>query len=83
MDSLGEKETGENVGQLGAGGGEESMDLRARVRRYEVQLILSALEVTGGNQTQAARLLKIPLRTLAYKIKTLGIMRPGYTAPSP
>ena len=35
----------------------------------EKQLILRALEKTGGNQTQAAKLLKITRDTLRYKMK--------------
>jgi DNA-binding NtrC family response regulator len=57
--------------------GEEG-GLRERLRRYEVKLILGALDAAGGNQTEAARRLKVPLRTLAYKMKMLGIKRRGY-----
>ncbi len=35
----------------------------------EKQLILRALDKTGGNQTQAAKLLKITRDTLRYKMK--------------
>ena len=35
----------------------------------EKVLILRALEKTGGNQTQAAKLLKITRDTLRYKMK--------------
>jgi DNA-binding NtrC family response regulator len=54
--------------------------LRDSLRRYEVKLILKALEATGGNQTKAARILKVPLRTLAHKMKMLGIRKRGYEA---
>jgi DNA-binding NtrC family response regulator len=39
------------------------------VKRFEVRLISRALEVTGGNQARAARLLGLGTTTLNYKIK--------------
>ena len=39
----------------------------------EKKLILDALEKSGGNQSQAARLLKIPRHVLIYRLKKLGI----------
>jgi DNA-binding NtrC family response regulator len=56
----------------------EDGGLRERLRRYEVKLILEALKATDGNQTKAAARLKLPLRTLAHKMKSLGIRRRGY-----
>jgi DNA-binding NtrC family response regulator len=50
-------------------------DFRDRVRAYETQLILDALSRTNGNQTQAAKLLRMPLRTLVHKIRTYGIKK--------
>ncbi len=35
----------------------------------ERQLVVQALEKTGGNQTQAARLLRVTRDTLRYKMK--------------
>lgn len=52
--------------------------LKAMLRNHEIQLILDALQICQGNQTEAARLLKVPLRTLAHKIKTLGIKKRGF-----
>jgi DNA-binding NtrC family response regulator len=66
--------------QVSEGGGEASMDLRVCIRQFEAKLIVTALEATRGNQTQAARILNIPLRTLAYKLKVLKIRRGGYRA---
>jgi DNA-binding NtrC family response regulator len=43
------------------------------VERFEVNLIRSALERTGGHQTRAARLLGINVTTLNHKIKRYGI----------
>ncbi|HJL16898.1 MAG TPA: sigma 54-interacting transcriptional regulator [Sandaracinaceae bacterium LLY-WYZ-13_1] len=53
----------------------QDADFKERVRAYETQLILDALRRTGGNQTQAAKLLRMPLRTLVHKIKTYGIRK--------
>ncbi|MEW5848274.1 MAG: sigma 54-interacting transcriptional regulator [Myxococcota bacterium] len=57
------------------------LDFKALVQRYETRLIVQALHATGGNQTLAARRLRMPLRTLVHKIKTLGIKKLGYAAP--
>jgi two-component system, NtrC family, response regulator AtoC len=51
-------------------------DLRERVQRYEAQLIAAALRRTNGNQTEAAELLGVPVRTLNDKIHRLGIDPP-------
>ena len=40
------------------------------VKRFEMQLIARALELTGGNQAQAARMLGLGTTTLNYKIKS-------------
>ncbi len=53
----------------------DDADFKERVRGYETQLILDALQRTAGNQTQAARLLRMPLRTLVHKIKSYGIKK--------
>jgi two-component system response regulator AtoC len=53
---------------------------RDRVREYEVQLLTAGLRVTNGNQTRAAELLKLPLRTLVHKMKLYGIRRPDESA---
>ena len=57
----------------------ENLNLKSRldffeeVRRFEVRLITRALEVTGGNQARAARLLGLGTTTLNYKIKAYEI----------
>jgi DNA-binding NtrC family response regulator len=40
------------------------------VRRFEMRLISRALELTGGNQARAARILGLGTTTLNYKIKS-------------
>ena len=54
----------------------ENLSLKSRVdffeevRRFEMKLISRALELTGGNQARAARLLGLGTTTLNYKIKS-------------
>lgn len=43
------------------------------LQKVERKLIERALEQTKGNQTKAAKLLKIPYRSLRYRLETLGI----------
>jgi DNA-binding NtrC family response regulator len=47
-----------------------AVDFYDEVRRFEMRLISRALELTGGNQARAARLLGLGTTTLNYKIKT-------------
>jgi DNA-binding NtrC family response regulator len=50
-------------------------DYKEHVRRYEIELIIKALAAHNGNQTEAARALQLPLRTLVHKIQTYGIRK--------
>jgi len=45
------------------------------MRSYEIQLIVDALKKHSGNQTEAARALQMPVRTLAHKMQTYGIKK--------
>jgi DNA-binding NtrC family response regulator len=47
--------------------------VRAETSRVERELILKALDETGGNVTQAARLLKISRKSLQMKMKEFGL----------
>lgn len=49
--------------------GDRTIDLQAEVRRFETELIRSALIQTGGCQRQAARLLRTKVTTLNTKIR--------------
>jgi DNA-binding NtrC family response regulator len=49
------------------------INLPDEMRRFEIHLIQSALERTGGHQTRAAQLLGINLTTLHNKLKRLDI----------
>jgi len=52
------------------------LSLDAELRALERRRIGEALAETGGNQTQAAKLLGIPRRTLVSKMASLGLTRP-------
>lgn len=54
---------------------ESDTDFKDRVRRYEIELILDALRRADGNQTQAAKMLRMPLRTLVHKMRALDIRK--------
>ncbi|WP_437979970.1 sigma 54-interacting transcriptional regulator [Sorangium sp. So ce117] len=75
-----EKELPYQVGELTAAppGGDY---LKTRLQRCEAELIVEALRKASGNQTEAARALGMPLRTLVYKLKAHGIKRLGYAPP--
>ena len=47
--------------------------MKKGVAEMEKDYIQKALEVTGGNRTQAAKILEISLRSLIYKIKDYGL----------
>jgi DNA-binding NtrC family response regulator len=46
------------------------VDFFEEVRRFEMRLISRALDLSGGNQARAARMLRLGTTTLNYKIKT-------------
>jgi two-component system response regulator AtoC len=56
-----------------------SVDFKERIkqqtRAYETEIIVEALRQAGGNQTEAARRLQMPVRTLTHKMKELDIKK--------
>ncbi len=52
---------------------DDEMSIKKAGRTLEEKLIRKALEQTGGNRTQAAKMLEISHRALLYKIKEYGI----------
>ena len=58
------------------------ISLPEEMRHFEIHLIQSALERTGGHQTRAAQLLGINLTTLHNKLKRLNIS-PDVRADAP
>ena len=66
----------------------EPGDLKEEVRRLkegaEKMAITRALTLTGGNRTEAARLLHISVRALQYKIRNFGVENAGFRGkPAP
>lgn len=53
--------------------GRQSLKLHDEVRKFETNLIRTALIRTGGNQSRAARLLGVKHTTLNAKIKRYGL----------
>ena len=53
--------------------GAEEMSIKKTTRLIEEELIRKALTATGGNRTNAAKILEISHRALLYKIKEYGI----------
>jgi DNA-binding NtrC family response regulator len=51
----------------------DGIDFYDEIERYEIELIKTALNQCGGNQTQAARLLHLKLTTLNAKMKHYGL----------
>ena len=51
-------------------------ELRAQLQDHESRSILETLQAVGWNQSEAARRLGIPIRTLANKVKARGLKKP-------
>ena len=49
--------------------GQETLPLREAVENYEKQVIQKALETSGGNVTEAARILEVPRATLQRRVQ--------------
>ena len=52
---------------------DEGIDFYDVVERYEIELIRSALNQSGGNQVRAAKLLQLKSTTLHAKMKQYGL----------
>ena len=52
---------------------DDTLSIKKTTRMLERTLIAKSLEATGGNRTQAAKLLEISHRALLYKIKEYGL----------
>jgi transcriptional regulator with PAS, ATPase and Fis domain len=78
---LDEAATLEHEGELAAATGtvnalvpDSSIDFFEEVKRFEVHLIQRALDLAGGNQAKAAKLLGLGTTTLNYKIKVYELL---------
>jgi DNA-binding NtrC family response regulator len=54
-----------------------SSPVRETVRHYEASKLRAALEAAGWNRSEAAQKLEIPVRTLSYRMKVLGLKKPS------
>jgi two-component system response regulator PilR (NtrC family) len=52
---------------------ENGLDLERHLEEYERSILIKALERTGGNRTEAARLLGVSFRSMRYRLSKLGI----------
>ncbi len=59
--------------QSGSNSDDDTLTLRVRLTSLEKELIIKALEKTGGNRSKASTLLGISHRALLYKLKDYGI----------
>ncbi|MFP2924690.1 sigma 54-interacting transcriptional regulator [Pyxidicoccus sp. 3LG] len=55
---------------------EETNPAREQVRGFEAHLLQEALVATGWSRSEAAKRLGIPVRTLSYRMKVLGLKKP-------
>jgi DNA-binding NtrC family response regulator len=62
------------------GSGEGAGSLRSRLDQIEAELLIEALREAEWNQTEAAKRLDVPLRTLQHKIRAYGIKK-SYQVP--
>jgi two-component system response regulator AtoC len=53
---------------------DDNLSIKEGSRRLEKTLIQKALEKTGGNRTQAAKILEISHPALLYKMKSYGLV---------
>jgi DNA-binding NtrC family response regulator len=51
-------------------------EARKQVRDYEANILQEVLAATGWNRTEAAKRLGMPVRTLSYRMKVLGLTKP-------
>jgi DNA-binding NtrC family response regulator len=56
---------------------ETSGPVRGTVRNYEASKLREALEAAGWNRIEAAQKLEMPVRTLSYRMKVLGLKKPS------
>ena len=62
-----------SAGKSGQNGAASEFALKPQVEGFEREIILRALAACGGTRREAARLLRISLRTLFYKLRRYGL----------
>jgi DNA-binding NtrC family response regulator len=58
--------------------GDGEINLKSEMQRHEADLILKALRQCDWDRSEAAKLLGLPLRTLAHKMQVHGIRKTSY-----
>ena len=61
------------AGKSGLNSAASEFALKPQVEAFEREIILRALAACGGTRREAARLLRISLRTLFYKLRRYGL----------
>lgn len=61
------------AGRVAGNGAASEFALKPQVEAFEREIILRALAASGGTRREAARLLRISLRTLFYKLRRYGL----------
>lgn len=64
------------VSKASAPGASEPEQVREKVHQFEARMLQEALAGTGWNRAEAARKLGMPVRTLSYRLKVLGVKKP-------
>jgi DNA-binding NtrC family response regulator len=59
-----------------APGAPEQEQAREKVHQFEARMLQETLAATGWNRAEAARKLGMPVRTLSYRLKVLGVKKP-------
>jgi DNA-binding NtrC family response regulator len=59
-----------------APGAPEPEPAREKVHQFEARMLQEVLAATGWNRAEAARKLGMPVRTLSYRLKVLGVKKP-------
>lgn len=59
-----------------APGAPEPEQARDKVHQFEARMLQETLAATGWNRAEAARKLGMPVRTLSYRMKVLGVKKP-------
>lgn len=62
-----------SAGKSGQNGATSEFALKPQVEAFEREIIIRALAACGGTRREAARLLRISLRTLFYKLRRYGL----------
>ena len=72
----GERGPDAGASKASAPGAPEQEHAREKVDQFEARMLQEVLAATGWNRAEAARKLGMPVRTLSYRLKVLGVKKP-------